>query len=596
MSEGYTVLPVRGIPEVRDGDDVAALVAAADVTLHDGDVVVVTSKVLSKAEGRHVRATSRDAAITAETVDVVARRGDLRIVRTRHGLVMAAAGVDASNTEPGTVLLLPLDPDASARGIRRGLAERLGVRVAVVVTDTAGRAWREGLVDLAIGVAGLQPLDDLRGQVDPYGNPLEVTVTAVADEIAAAAELVKGKTAGIPVAVVRGLGHLVTDDDGPGARALVRRPEDDLFALGVAEARALERRGGDALASADVEHPTARGWQDPKDDRLVPYGETNLGTPVGLHEQLITPTDVFFVRSNYRLVDIDAATWRLRVHGLVERELDLGVDDLRAMPQRTVVAFIECSGNSRTRFDPPVPGTPWEDDAIGNASWTGVPLAEVLALAGISPDAVDVVSQGADDPVMQRGLPVRAALDPDTLVALQMNGADLLPAHGAPARLVVPGWGGIASTKWLTGLEVVGERFEGHWNAHEYVLLDAHGNETGRVEEMPVKSVIVSPAPGASVPAGPATVHGYAWSGRGEVVRVEVSTDGGATYAVAEVVERAGPRSWVRFEHAWHAELGAVAIRARATDTSGATQPDEAPWNAKGYQMNAVAQVDVTVA
>jgi coenzyme F420-0:L-glutamate ligase/coenzyme F420-1:gamma-L-glutamate ligase len=139
------------------------------------------------------------------------------------------------------VLLLPVDPDASARRLRADLTARLGVRTAVIITDTAGRPWREGLVDIAIGVAGLEPLDDLRGQVDPYGNPLEMTVTAVADEIAAASELVKGKTAGVPVAVVRGLGHLVVEADGPGAAALIRRAEDDLFALGVAEAQAAVR-------------------------------------------------------------------------------------------------------------------------------------------------------------------------------------------------------------------------------------------------------------------------------------------------------------------------------------------------------------------
>jgi coenzyme F420-0:L-glutamate ligase/coenzyme F420-1:gamma-L-glutamate ligase len=143
------------------------------------------------------------------------------------------------------VLLLPVDPDASARALRASLAKRLGLRVAVIITDTAGRAWREGLVDIAIGVAGLAPLDDLRGQVDPYGNPLQMTVTAVADEIAAGADLVKGKTAGVPVAIVRGLGHLVTDADGPGAVAMVRPAEDDLFALGVDEAQAQVReRGG----------------------------------------------------------------------------------------------------------------------------------------------------------------------------------------------------------------------------------------------------------------------------------------------------------------------------------------------------------------
>ena len=150
----------------------------------------------------------------------MARRGALRIVRTRHGLVLAAAGVDASNTARGTVLLLPVDPDGSARALRRAIQDRLAVRVAVVITDTAGRAWREGLVDIAIGVAGLAPLDDLRGQVDPYGNELTATITAVADEVAAAAELVKGKFSGVPVAVVRGLGHLVLDADGPGAAGL----------------------------------------------------------------------------------------------------------------------------------------------------------------------------------------------------------------------------------------------------------------------------------------------------------------------------------------------------------------------------------------
>lgn len=241
MTGEMSISGVHGLPDVRPGDDLAGLIAAAAPDLRDGDVVVVTSKIVSKAEGRLVQAQSREDAITAETVAVVATRGSLRIVRTRHGLVLAAAGVDASNVEPGTVLLLPVDPDASARALRADLARELGVRTAVVITDTAGRPWREGLVDIAIGVAGLTPLDDLRGQVDPYGNPLEMTVTAVADEIAAAAELVKGKTAGVPVAVVRGLGHLVTEVDGPGAAALVRRAEDDLFSLGVAEAQAQVR-------------------------------------------------------------------------------------------------------------------------------------------------------------------------------------------------------------------------------------------------------------------------------------------------------------------------------------------------------------------
>lgn len=247
---------VPGIPEVRPGDDLTGLVATAlsgtavadgeaaradsRTAVRDGDVVVVTSKVVSKAEGRLLRAVQRDDAVDAETVEVVAEwhtpRGRTRVARTRHGLVLAAAGVDASNVEAGTVALLPEDPDGSARTLRRGLRERLGVDVGVVVTDTAGRPWREGLVDLAIGAAGLRVLDDLRGRTDPYGHVLDVTVVAVADEVAAASELVRGKLAGVPVALVRGLAHLVTAADGPGAAALVRRRADDRFALGTREA------------------------------------------------------------------------------------------------------------------------------------------------------------------------------------------------------------------------------------------------------------------------------------------------------------------------------------------------------------------------
>lgn len=245
------VVAPDGIGEIRPGDDLAALLVDAllDVAwpdgttgLQDGDVVAVTSKVVSKAEGRVVPGADREAAITAETVRVVATRahagGVLRIVENRQGLVMAAAGVDSSNTPQGTVLLLPQDPDASARGLRTRLEAASGRRLGVVVTDTAGRAWRRGLVDLAIGAAGLTVLDDLRGGLDSHGRTLDVTVTAVADEIASLAELATGKTSGRPVAVVRGLARHVRPDDGPGARTLVRDPDEDLFREGTAEAYA----------------------------------------------------------------------------------------------------------------------------------------------------------------------------------------------------------------------------------------------------------------------------------------------------------------------------------------------------------------------
>jgi coenzyme F420-0:L-glutamate ligase / coenzyme F420-1:gamma-L-glutamate ligase len=233
-----------GVPEVAAGDDLAALLvsalAAEDFALADGDVVVVTSKVVSKAEGRAVR-VDREEAITSETVRLVARRGSTRIVETRHGLVLAAAGVDATGTEPGTVLLLPVDPDASARALRSRLLELAGVDVAVVITDTMGRAWRTGQTDQAVGVAGLTPLDDLRGRDDGHGNVLEVTVAAVADEVASAADLVKGKLGLRPFAVVRGLAARTTPEDGPGAAALVRPAEEDMFRLGTRDVVAARR-------------------------------------------------------------------------------------------------------------------------------------------------------------------------------------------------------------------------------------------------------------------------------------------------------------------------------------------------------------------
>jgi coenzyme F420-0:L-glutamate ligase / coenzyme F420-1:gamma-L-glutamate ligase len=229
-----TVTGLAGLPEIGAEADLAGLISGAAPGLADGDIVVITSKVVSKSEGRVIRA-DRDKAIDAETVRVVAQRGPTRIVQTRHGLVLAAAGVDDSNTAPGTVALLPEDPDGSARRIRAGLRRRLAVTVGVVITDTLGRPWRNGQADAAIGAAGLVPLRDHRGQADAFGRPLEVTVTAVADELASAADLVKGKVSGIPVAIVRGLAELVTDADGPGAQALIRPADEDMFRYGSAD-------------------------------------------------------------------------------------------------------------------------------------------------------------------------------------------------------------------------------------------------------------------------------------------------------------------------------------------------------------------------
>jgi coenzyme F420-0:L-glutamate ligase/coenzyme F420-1:gamma-L-glutamate ligase len=242
----FSVFAVEGIPEIEAGMDLGLVIGDAISSLpkpveglHHGDILVISSKIVSKAEGRIVQADDREQAITDETVRVVATRafpgGVTRIVENHLGIVGAAAGVDASNTPAGTVLLLPLDPDASAATIRATLQDRFDLALGVIISDTLGRPWREGQMDVAIGGSGVTLLDDLRGTTDTQGRVLDVTAPAVGDELASAADLVKRKSAGLPVAIIRGLGHLV-DENAPGARVLIRLSDTDMFRLGTQEA------------------------------------------------------------------------------------------------------------------------------------------------------------------------------------------------------------------------------------------------------------------------------------------------------------------------------------------------------------------------
>jgi coenzyme F420-0:L-glutamate ligase/coenzyme F420-1:gamma-L-glutamate ligase len=325
------ILPVPGLPEFRPGDDVAAAIVAAAPWLRDDDILVVTSKVLSKSEGRIVAAPTdpeeRDALrrrlIDDEAVRVLARKGRTLITENAIGLIQAAAGVDGSNVDAAELALLPVDPDGSARALRSRLLELLGITVGVVITDTMGRAWRNGQTDAAIGAAGVAVLHGYAGAHDPHGNELLVTEVAVADEIAAAADLVKGKLTGVPVAVVRGLRP---HDDGSNGRTLVRAGEEDLFWLGTAEALELGRR------QAQLTRRSVRQFSsEPVDPAAIEAAVSEALTAPAPHHT--RPVRFVWIRDHatrIRLLDGMKEQWRADLTGdgrpadSVERRLNRG--------------------------------------------------------------------------------------------------------------------------------------------------------------------------------------------------------------------------------------------------------------------------------
>ena len=349
---------------------------------------------------------------------------------------------------------------------------------------------------------------------------------------------------------------------------------------------------------------------------VVPDAALNAWTPVPLLDAPITPVERFFVRNNgetpiLEQADIDA--WRLTVDGEVASPLSLSLEELeRRFETVTLTAVLECAGNSRCHFTPPTDGLLWGDGAVGCARWTGVRLRDVLAAAGVGERAVYAAFLSPDrevdgsGPALSRGLPMRKALAPETLVAFAMNDAPLSLLHGAPLRIVAPGFPGSAWQKWLQRIWLRDREHDGmKMTGYDYRLPTrpvAPGEtpppaEMAVIEDMPVKSLITAPAEGAVLRAGVATeVAGFAWSGHTPVARIEVSVDGGRTWRAGAIEPAADAFAWRRFRFAWTPGApGHAQLAARATDEAGRAQPLEAPWNPKGYCNNQCPRVSVTV-
>jgi len=382
-------------------------------------------------------------------------------------------------------------------------------------------------------------------------------------------------------------------------RFLMQAATGAVFAFTVGDLWSLARRAD--AADRSIAQPLITRVERPQD----------LETPVTALTSWITPNDRFFVRSHFgppspeRLED-----WHLHVEGDVERPLRLSLEDLKQFEEVTVTAVVQCSGNGRAFFTPKVPGAQWEKGAVGNATWTGVRLADVLNQAKLGLSAKHIQMMGADRPVLPsvplfiRSIPIGKALHATTLLAYRMNGESLPFLHGAPLRAIMPGWAGESCVKWLTHLNVQELEAEGYYMKTAYRRpkqpiqpgTPVKPSEMVPVEELPVKSIIAVPQDGAAVAAGEVRIQGVAWTGDGEVVGVEVSTDKGKTWREAKLVGEQAPYAWRLWQYVWReAQSGNHTVLSRATDSRGRVQPMVSPWNPGGFLWNAVDRIHINV-
>jgi DMSO/TMAO reductase YedYZ molybdopterin-dependent catalytic subunit len=335
----------------------------------------------------------------------------------------------------------------------------------------------------------------------------------------------------------------------------------------------------------------------------------NHGMPLEALRYDVTPVGLHYLLIHYDIPAVDPATWRLSLRGRVERPLSLGLDELRARGAVEVTVTMECAGNGRAALTPRPISQPWLVEAIGTARWRGVPLRPLLEEAGLADDAVEVVFTGLDRGIekgveqsYERALTVDEALHEDVLLAYEMNGAPLLPQHGFPLRLVVPGWYGMTNVKWLTSITALAEPFAGYQHSAAYRMRADEDDEGTPVTRMVPRALLAPPGipdfhtRARTLQPGPCLLQGRAWSGHAPISGVEISLDGGKSWAETALEAGDSLWAWRRWTYGWEAEPGEYVLRCRATDEAGNVQPDEPPWNVGGYSNNAVQRVPVTVA
>src|ERR1700704_5089275 len=338
----------------------------------------------------------------------------------------------------------------------------------------------------------------------------------------------------------------------------------------------------------------------------------NLESPLDRIDSYLTPSELFYIRSHFPTPDLDRASYQLRIDGAVRHPLVLSYDKLRSMPSETRVATLECAGNSRVFLVPQVQGAQWELGAVSNAEWTGVPLRTLLELAGLADDVCEIVLEGADhgspkeEPVPPRpisyvwSLPRAKAIQPEVLIAYQMNGRDLSPDHGFPVRAIVPGHYGMASVKWLTRIQAIREPFHGYWQTSDYAYWNSMDGKPVRraLGEMQLKSEIARPRVYETlVPNRIYTIFGAAWGGETEVTEIAVHHNGGQTWAEAEFLDPVRRHAWRRWKFDWLTpkEPGQYTLLARAKDADGVFQPDKHDQNYGVYVINHPLPIEVFV-